>query len=278
MKPLIKIAFGAVFASAVLSGFGCALTNYELITDTDGRPINTLGSAYVKQEMQFATVYPDGTDNLLWYVDQKRNGDRKLFTVNYFSSPSETNPFKDEQYCQPDPVRCRITTADDPENGDADDYDYREHPGCSGYRSLLLLVSTTREFGECGRAAPITNAIKMLGLAAGMTPVEVDGATWLEKTLSAKNTSVVLDNRIGDHYKLPLTTTVGVRANFAKRQVLLDLTNPNTRDVFQDAIAWSRAHPGPRGFVATLTVDGVDLTYQVKFARDAASAVDRRYR
>jgi hypothetical protein len=246
------------------------LTNYELITDPDGRPVNTAGTAYVKQDVQFATTYPDGSDDLLWFVDQKANGDRKLGTVNFFSPPGATSLFKDDQYCSPEPSGCKIVTADD--------FDYKENPSCSGDRSLVLLVSATRELGECGRAAAVSNAFKMLGLAAGMSPVEIAGRVWLQKELSARNTSIVLDNRIGDVYALPLTTTVAVRANFARRQVQLDLTNPNTRDVFQDAIAWSKAHPSPNGFVATLTVDGVDLTYHVKFARNAASAIDRRYR
>ena len=278
MRPLSTVAFGVVFAAALVSGAGCALTNYELITDTEGDPINTLGSAYVKQESQFATAYPDGTDNLIWYVDQKRNGDRKLYTVNYFTPPGHPDPFKDDQYCQPDWMRCRIVTADDPENGDVDEFDYRDHTNCPGFRSLLFLTSATRELGECGRIATVGNAVKMLGLASGMTAVKVNGATWLEKTLSESNTSIVLDNRIGGVYKVPLTTTASVRANFTKRQVLLDLTNPDMKAVFLDAIAWSNAHPSPNGFVATLTIDGVDLTYRVKFARDAAANVARHYR
>ena len=278
MRPLSTLAFGAVFAAALASGAGCALTNYELITDTEGDPINTLGSAYVKQESQFATEWPDGSDNLIWYVDQRRNGDRKLYTVNYFTPPGHPNPFKDDQYCQPDWLRCRIVSADDPENNDVDDFDYREHTNCTGYRSLLFLTSATRELGECGRAASIGNAVKMIGLAAGMDQTKVRGETWLAKTLSVENTSIVLDNRIGSVYRVPLTATVGIRANFAKRQVLLDLTNPDMKDVFLDAIAWSHAHPSPNGFVATLTIDGVDLRYHVKFARDAAANVSRHYR
>jgi hypothetical protein len=156
-------------------------------------------------------------------------------------------------------MRCRIVTADDPENGDVDDFDYRENPHCPGYRSLILLTSATRELGECGRAASISNAMKMLGLAAGMTEVKVNGRAWLQT------------------YRVPVTTTVAVRANFNKRQVLLDLTNPDTKDVLLSAIAWANANSGPNGLVATVTVDGVDLTYRVKFARGAAEAVARRY-
>jgi hypothetical protein len=275
MRPLFTVGFGVVFASTLLTGAGCALTNYELIVDSEGRPVNTNGNAYVRQEQQFATTYPDGTDNLLWYVDQKSNGDRKLSTVNYFTPPSGTNFFKDDQYCVADFSGCKIATADDPEIGDVDEFDVREFPSCSGYRSLVFLLQATREFGECGRSTPISNALRMAGLASGM---KADGLGWLRKDLSALNTSVVLDNRRGDVYRLPVTTTVHVRANLLKGQISLDLTDPNTRDDFQNAIAWSKAHPSPNGFVATVTVDGVDLTYRVKFAKDAANGIDRRYR
>lgn len=279
MKAWMRVGFGFAFAAALLSGAGCALTNYELITDVDGRPVNTKGPAYVKQESQFATTYPDGTDNLLWYVDQKANGDRKLTTINYFSPPGAASFFKDDQYCSPDPQGCKIATADDPEIGDLDEYDFKENPSCAGSRSLSFLISATRELGECGKAAPINNAVKMMGLAGGMTPVEIDGATWLTKRLGAENTSIVLDNRRGDVFTVPLAAaTVSVTANFAKRQVRLDLTDPATRDALLSAVAWSEAHPSPDGLAATITIDGVDLTYRVKFTRDAASAIARRYR
>jgi len=65
MKPLFTVGLGLVFAAALLSGAGCALTNYELITDNDGRPVNTGGSAYVRQDPQIASEYPDGTDYLI---------------------------------------------------------------------------------------------------------------------------------------------------------------------------------------------------------------------
>jgi len=269
MKKLLTYGFYFAFAVSMLMGFGCALTNYELITDNDsGGVVNTAGNAYVRQSSQAATTYPDGTDNLIWFVDQKANGDRKLSTVNYFTTG--TIMFKDDLYCSPDWAGCKVSTSNDPEVGDVDDYDYAANPSCSGYRSLSLLVSTTRYYGECGRARTTDRATKMIALANDMTPVQLNGATWLRGNLSALNTSMVLNNHNGSVYALPMTSQIGVTANFATRRVILDLTNPNNRNVAQNAINWSKAHPGP-GIEATLTVNGNDLVYHTKLMNNASS-------
>ena len=122
MKKLLTFGFGFAFAVSMLMGFGCALTNYELITDNDqgqggakgkghghnngGGVVDTAGNAYVRQSSQAATTYPDGTDNLIWFVDQKKNGDRKLSTINYFTT--QGSPFKDDLYCSPDWGGCTV--------------------------------------------------------------------------------------------------------------------------------------------------------------------------
>ena len=139
MRKLLTFGFGFAFAVSMLTGFGCALTNYELITDNDqgqsgpkgkghghnngGGVVDTAGNSYVRQSSQAATTYPDGTDNLIWFVDQKKNGDRKLSTVNYFTT--QGSAFKDDLYCSPDWGGCKVSTSNDPEIGDVDDYDYR---------------------------------------------------------------------------------------------------------------------------------------------------------
>ena len=75
MRKFVVMAFVA----AAAMGFGCALTNYELITDNDfGGTVNTNGKAYVRQFSQVATEWPDGVDNFIWFADQKANGDRTL--------------------------------------------------------------------------------------------------------------------------------------------------------------------------------------------------------
>ena len=270
MKKLLTFGFGFAFAASMLAGFGCALTNYELITDNDsGGVVNTAGNAYVKQSSQVATTYPDGSDNLIWYVDQKANGDRTLSTVNFFTTGS-ASLFKDDLYCSPDWAGCKVSVSQDPEVGDVDDYDYAANWHCSGARSLSLLVSTTRYYGECGRTRTTDRATKMLALANDMTPVQYNGATWLRGNLSALNTSMVLNNHNGSVYALPMTSQIGVTANFATRRMILDMSNPNNRNLAQNAINWNNAHPGP-GIDATVTINGNDLTYHVKATNNASS-------
>ena len=268
MKKYAAVLFGAAFAVSLVAGVGCALTNYELIVDGDGHIVNTKGNAYIKQFFQTATQYPDGNDNLLWYVDQKPNGDRKLSTVNYFTTTNE-NPLRDDLYCSPDWAGCKVATANDPEVGDVDDYDYAVNPHCSGYRSLSLLVSTTRYYGECGRTRNTDRAGRMVAVASQLAPVQIDGKTWLRGNLSALNSALVLNNRNGTVFSLPITSDIGVTANLATRRLILDLTNPNNRSMAQNAIDWSNAHPGP-GVEATLTVNGADFVFHTKLMNNAS--------
>jgi hypothetical protein len=272
MKKLF--VFG--FAAAAAMGFGCAITNYDLITDNDqGGVVNTNGKAYIRQSSQVATNWPDGNDNLVWFVDQKANGDRTLTTYNYATSATG-DPFKDDLYCSPDWNGCAITTASDPQDGDVDDFDYRANTNCSGFRSLSLLVSTTRYYGECGRAAVTDRTMRMIGLANEMTPVQYKGATWLRMNLSALNTSMVLNNNNGSAYALPMTSQIGLMANFAQRKLVLDLTNPNNRNLAQNAINWNTAHPGGH-VTATLTIAGQPTVFNVKANANAPKWANDRY-
>ena len=275
MSRRVTVLFGSVFAISLLTGFGCALSNYELITDSDGRIVNTKGNAYIRQFAQVATAYPDGNDDLLWYVDQKANGDRKLSTVNYFTTVDDETPTKDELYCSPDWSGCKVATANDPEVGDIDDYDYTVNPHCSGYRSLSLAIATTRYYGECGRARNTNRAAKLVGMASTFSPVTIDGRTWLRGSLSALNSALVLNDRKGSAFSVPLTADVGITMQLASRRMILDLTNPNNRDVAQNAVDWASAHHGP--VEAVITVNGNDFVFHVKPMNNATSWPSLRY-
>ncbi len=279
---------GLVLVLALSMGAGCALTDYSLITDDDqlSNPnltsaahtniVNTAGKSYVRQSLQVATLYPDGADNLIWFVDQKTNGDRTLDTSNFFTSLTAPSPFKDDLYCSPDWSGCSIATSDDPEIGDVDDYDYAFHPSCSGARSLALLVSTTRYYGECGRADMHDRSATMLSLASEMKPGQLYGTYWLRTTLTAMNTSIVLNNRVGDTFSVPISSQVGVSVNFGTRKLLLDMTNPNNRSMAQSVLDWNAAHPGP-ALDATVTINGHDLGYHMKVANNAPNWLDGHY-
>jgi hypothetical protein len=148
-------------------GLGCAITDYETITDNDqvssGKeghfdPYNTNGKAHLMTG-QVATIWPDGSDELINFVDQKANGDRTMTLYNNFNSDYPTNQaagekptFHDDNYCNPDWSGCAIWTAHDPPgNVFSPAFDGTWNQNCSGSRSLSVLVATTRYYGECGR-------------------------------------------------------------------------------------------------------------------------------
>ena len=265
----------AGFVAAAALGFGCAVTNYELITDNDvGGTVNTNGKAYIRQFAQFATTWPDGVDNFIWFVDQSANGDRTLTTYNFATTIDDL--FKDDTYCSPDWNGCAIVTASDPEVDDVDIFDYRANSNCSGYRSLAYLVSTTRYYGECGRIVNGDRSVKLLQLANEMTPIQLNGQTWLRTNLSALNTSIVVNNHNGSAFAVPMTGQIGVSFNLAKRRAILDMTNPNNRNVMQAFGNWNRSHPGP--YVdATITVNGVSNTFHVKPTQQSINAPQIHY-
>lgn len=273
MKKMFILGF--MVAAAI--GFGCGLTNYELITDNDqGGVVNTNGKAFIIGT-QVATIWPDGTDNLIWFVDQRANGDRTLTTYNHAGTESDPDSiFMDNKYCSPDWDGCSIVTADDPETNDVDIFDYRLNANCSGFRSLSLLLSTTRYYGECGRTAVNDRTTRMLGLGNDMTPVQRNGATWLQGTYNARNMSLTLNNNNGSLVALPVTSQIGLMANFAQRRMIVDLTNPNNRSLMQSAINWDAAHPGSH-LTATITLSGQPFTFNVKANPNAAGFTQIHY-
>ena len=90
MKKLIYVAFCLVLAM----GVGCAITNYDVITDNDqgsgsGAPnsvVNTNGKAKITPSAQIATSYSDGNDELFSMIDQKGDGTATITTYNNFST------------------------------------------------------------------------------------------------------------------------------------------------------------------------------------------------
>jgi hypothetical protein len=224
MRKIFYLGFCAVLAM----GVGCAITNYELITDNDqykngSTVVSTNGKAIIMTG-QVATIWPDGTDMLFTMVDQKANGDRTLTTYNWFAT-GDIPTFKDNTYCNPDWVGCAIITAPDPEVGDTDLFD----PGfdgtnenCSGERSLSVLLSTTRYYGECGRVHQnLTPAQRAMALQM----VQATELGYFGK-FDASDTSFFLTNTSGTTYNLPVFAG-SFDLEWAARNVALDLTNPN---------------------------------------------------
>lgn len=262
----MKKVFVFACAVALTMGFGCALTNYDLIVDNDqGGVVNTNGKAYVKFSSQVATTYPDGTDNLFWACDQQADGDRVLTTYNYFTTGGD--PFLDDMYCTPDRGGCAVVTSQDPQVGDADIFDYSWNQNCSGSRSLSLLLSSSRYYGECGRARTSDRISKILALANQMDAVNVDGRTVLYSKLSPINTSAVI-NKGGSLYSLPITGQLGLFVDAPARHVRIDATNPLVPTMVKNLVNFSNGHNG-NGMTATVTLNGVSGTMNFDLTKNA---------
>jgi hypothetical protein len=263
----MKKIFVLACAVALTMGFGCALTDYDLITDNENgsAPVNTNGKAYVKFSSQIATTYPDGTDNLYWACDQSTSGDRVLTTYNYFTTGGD--PFLGDLYCTPDRGGCALVTAQDPQTGDVDPFDYTYNKNCSGLRSLSLLLGSSRYYGECGRVASSDRVLKVLALANQMDSVNIDGRTWLHGNLSALNTSVVV-NKGGSAYALPITGQLGMFVDAPRRHVLVDASNPLASTMVKNLVNFNNSHNGS-GMTGTITLNGVSAETRFSLTKNA---------
>lgn len=163
-----KLVYTAFLAAVILS-FGCAITNYTLMTDSAGPWGNAVADsyyekAYVIPSSQIATIWSNGTDELYTLVSQSSRGDRRLSTKNNFD-PSGVVTFLDQTYCDPNfQTGCNIVRSWDPDYPDAypfgsqngnpqlsdDPFDGAFDTSCPGYRSLSILLSQGTRIGECG--------------------------------------------------------------------------------------------------------------------------------
>lgn len=235
MKKLFYLGLCALLTT----GVGCAITNYELITDNDqvsngqgSGVVNTNGKALVKQSSQIAVGWPDGTDNTVWFVDQAANGDRTLSTYNNFSTGGDPT-FPDDLYCSPDRQGCAIVTASDPEVGDVDIYDFSYNPNCAGARSVYYLTGTTRYYGECGRALALTDRLSLLNQGR---LVSMNGAAGLQWAATPMNTTVTLNNKAGVQQLLPMAGSFSFSMiPNGSRQTLVDLNNPMNKVLMNGA-------------------------------------------
>ena len=196
MRKLFYLAFCGVLAA----GFGCAITDYGTITDNnqskaggsnEGGPLNTAGKAHILETSQVATIWPDGTDETLNFVDQKADGTATLTTYNNFSTGSEPT-FHDDLYCNASWNGCSIFTASD-DNG-PDIFDGTTNLNCAGARSLSVLLSTGRYYGECGKAAAKLSVSEKIGLLDSAVIGNAFGREGLLWNLDSASTSITVRN------------------------------------------------------------------------------------
>jgi len=268
MKKLLYLGFALVLAM----GVGCAITNYDLIVDNDqvkqgfSGTVNTAGKAHIMESSQVALIWPDGTDEALWFVDQKANGDRTLTTyINY----SPTVPtFHDDLYCNPDWQGCAVVTADDPEVGDVDMYDYSYNPHCPGARSIYYLFATTRYYGECGRSIQDVGALIMMGQP------KKDGLFYL---LTPANTNVLLTSKSDGTttaMTLPGDVSVFVQGQ-GDRRATVDVTNP-VFGSFKNALATHGEIHGANNEI-TLQFNGLSKSFGVRLMIDNLHAGAKKF-
>jgi len=194
MRYLLFVALSAL----VIAGLGC-LTDYGIITDNDqSRPgvndgpiVNTNGKAHVKEAYRGATIWPDGTDELFSFVDQKSDGTATITTYNNYSTGSEPI-FHDDLYCNTSWTGCSIFTA--PDDNDENLFDGRWNPSCSGARSLSILYSTGRYYGECGSQQAKLRVEEKISLLNGAVAAKAYGRGGLLWKLDSSNTTIRVRN------------------------------------------------------------------------------------
>lgn len=252
-----RISWIACFAIAACSG--CAITDYVLITDNDqvsngqgSGIVNTNGKAHIYYCSQWISLWPDGTDNLFSMVDQNAAGDRVITTYNNFSTSTEPSLHSDI-YCNPDWQGCAIMTASDPQADDADRFDGHLNMNCSGARSLMVVLSTSRYYGECGRARlSLTDRVRLMNMGRIAT---LDGSEGLLYRLDAQNTSLRVATGSGETI-LPLRG--GIEAFATGRGGYVDVTNPLIANVGRAYADFQRRHGG-RETTVTITYNGLSF-------------------
>jgi hypothetical protein len=146
------LAFIAVLALTM----GCAITNYPIITDTEGDSanfvVNTNGKALIAYTpgSQVITIWPDQNEELFSFIDQKSDGTGTITTYVNVSFGGYPYKFLGFTYCNPDWTGCAGVTAYD---DNVTSFVYTINGNCFASRSLSLLVSYGGRLTECGRSA-----------------------------------------------------------------------------------------------------------------------------
>ncbi len=247
----------------VLSGVGCAITDYPIITDARGDYqgiIRTGHPAYIRPDTwgYFVSVYPDGSDQMFSMVMQNQYGDQHLYTYNNFD-PTASVLSLDQTYCDWRYEGCAVIESWNPRQND-DEFDYELFTDCSGFRTVDLLISMASRIGECGDAL-----FGDRGQALAQVFADLDRTTWRGRPayvapFHAGNLRVQLVDATGRSTLVPV---------FGQHEALVteDLEvimpmRPNMRHQFN----WLRAWVADHGQRATLRFDYQGFTGSVEVA------------
>lgn len=144
------------FVLVSLVGLGCHITDYPVITDSEGDSqgfmVNTNGKALLTYapESQVITLWPDQNEELFSMVDQKANGDQ---VISSYTNVSYGDPkFVGNIYCNPDWTGCAFEVSQNPNDPGDDPFsvDFFNY-SCRGIRSECVWVAYDERLGECGR-------------------------------------------------------------------------------------------------------------------------------
>jgi hypothetical protein len=263
-----KLLYATLIVALVATAFGCAITNYPIITDDRGDfsgIVRTGHKAYVVPTGQVATIYSDGSDELFTLVYQNQYGDQKLYTFNNFD-PTAAVSFLDQTYCDWRYEGCEITRAWNPhqDNGQDDPFDYEFFPECSGARSLSALVDQGSRLGECGDSLFQKNSQDLAAEFANLATTTFRGEEAYVVPFSAANTSVTLSAQNDVTTSMPILGQVdGVLTN--DLQLVIPMV-PNLRHNMQ----WLSNFVGQNGDRVGLSVQYGSLSGNigVRFAEE----------
>ena len=263
MKSVIYVAF----CFCLMIGVGCAITDYDIITDNDQGSgsdpaqgiVNTNGKAKITPSIQVATLYNDGRDEMFSMIDQKADGTGTITTYNNYST-GDGATFHDDLYCNPDWNGCAANTS--PDNNDEFLFDGSRNSNCSGARSLSCLVSSSRYYGECGRFG-LGNKMDLASKMDLLNTFElgkVGSRQALIKSITPQNLLIILEK---DGETIHLPTFGGYEVGlFADRKMYVDATNSLNRRNYDTAAAIVDRY-GPGQYAMTIEVDGISATWQV---------------
>jgi hypothetical protein len=281
MRNILYLCFCIVLAV----GVGCAITDYETILDNDQISpksgsgsgskapkvskkicnqciVDTKGKAHIDESSQVA--FSDGSggwDETLWMVDQKKDGSRKMITYNNHSDSSGPT-FHDDLYCDTSFNGCAIWVATDPpgELGNAA-FDGTADVNCRGFSSLSFLTSTSRYYGECGKAKfDLASRLQMANLGIYGNAFGMEGLFY---TFDYANTTITLDNTEGFITTLPMTANVVAFAGpSGDGRAVADFSDPSLSRLARTYADFVGTH-ATQETLMTVTYNGVSGTWAV---------------
>ncbi len=291
MKKLLLIAF----CVAIASMFGCVLVDYGCIYDYDqtssnvdgeapwpyaAELVNTNGKAHVQEYYRIITTFPDGAQEVIWFVDQNASGDQTM--TNYINKEPATGwTWHDDYYCNPDWNGCSWVSATRPYplcTGGYDYYPFSVNWNCTDITSGYLWSTGPYRYGECGRSLPLADKISLLNMGEIS---ERNGMEGLVYNFNRKNFNITLENEYGNSWNVPINTNLSIFWNPKGGQLSIDKSNPilaNTQKWYAD---WLDAN-ATTWTTVTISFNGISQSHKIVgqggFSSDAyRNAANKHY-